>query len=252
MAITKRNLPKNDAPKRKTYGDLSERSRATVWRHARGMPSKKDKSANQQYLTPCEEKSLVEYILQSARNGYTISVKSLRLLAQAIRRQRSSHSQDLATDDTIKPPGKNWPQGFYKRHPELRAKRVKALDWDRHDRNIRDKIREWFDVIGPILNDPDILPENVYNMDETGIMLCFLTSKKVLVGHDDPTNGRGAGVKRELVTAIECISADGRVISPLIIWAASTHRSNWTTHPTPGWHFACSESGRTNKAISLY
>lgn len=25
--------------------------------------------------------------------------------------------------------------------------------------------------------------------------------------------------------------------------------SNWTT---PGWHFACSESGRTNKAISLY
>jgi hypothetical protein len=129
---------------------------------------------------------------------------------------------------------------------------VKALDWDRHDRNIRDKITEWFDIMGPILNNPNVLPENVYNMDETGIMLCFLTSKKVLVGHDDPTNGRGAGVKRELVTAIECISADGRVISPLIIWAASTHRSNWTTHPTPGWHFACSESGRTDKAISLY
>lgn len=136
MAIPKRNLSKHDPQKRKTYGALSERSRSTVWRHAHGRPSRKDKSANQQYLTPCEEKALVEYVLRSARNGYPISVKSLRLLAQAIRRQRSSHAQIPATDDDVKPPGKNWPQGFYKRHPGLRAKRVKALDWDRHDRNI--------------------------------------------------------------------------------------------------------------------
>jgi hypothetical protein len=32
----------------------------------------------------------------------------------------------------VRPLGKNWPQGFYKRYPELKAKRVKALDWARH------------------------------------------------------------------------------------------------------------------------
>ncbi len=110
-----------------------------------GMPSKKDKSANQQYLTPCEEKALAEYRLQSARNGYPISVKSLRLPAQARRRQQSSRPNP----------------------------------------------------------------------------------------------------------AIECISANGRVISPLVTWAALT-QSSWTTHPTPEWHFACSESGRTNEAMILY
>jgi hypothetical protein len=31
--------------------------------------------------------------------------------------------------------------------------------------------------------------------------------------------------------AIECISADGRFLHPLIIWPAATHRSSWTTHP---------------------
>ena len=31
-----------------------------------------------------------------------------------------------------------------------------------------------------------MLPENVYNMDETGVMLCMLNSVKVLVGKDDP------------------------------------------------------------------
>jgi len=65
-------------------------------------------------------------------------------------------------------------------------------------------------VIGKVLQDPVILPENVYNMDETGVMLSMLGSVKVLVSKNDSRNYRGAGVKRTMVTAIECISADGR------------------------------------------
>lgn len=155
------------------------------------------------------------------------------------------------TDETVHPPGKNWPQAFHKRHLELKARKVKALDWKRHDINIQDKIIHWFEVIRKELHDPVIEPENVYNMDETGVMLSMLGSLKVLVGRDDPRDYRGAGVKRMMVTAIECISADGRSLLPLIIWPASTHRSNWTTYPTPGWHYACSESGYTDSQINL-
>jgi hypothetical protein len=88
-------------------------------------------------------------------------------------------------------------------------------------------------------------------MDETGVMLSMLGSVKVLVGKDDPRDYRGAGVKRTMMTAIECISMDGRSLSPMIIWPASTHRANWTTYPTPGWHYAHSESGYTASKISL-
>ncbi len=35
------------------------------------------------------------------------------------------------------------------------------------------------------------------------------------------------------------------------IWPAGTHRSNWTTFPTPRWHYACSESGYTYFKISF-
>lgn len=35
------------------------------------------------------------------------------------------------------------------------------------------------------------------------------------------------------------------------IWPAATHRSTWTTHPTAEWHFGHSDSGYTDKAISL-
>jgi hypothetical protein len=88
-------------------------------------------------------------------------------------------------------------------------------------------------------------------MDETGVMLCMLGSIQVLVSKDDPRDYRGAGVKRTMVTTIECISANGRSLLPMIIWPATTHRSNWTTFPTPGWHYACSESGYTDSKISL-
>ncbi|EOA90819.1 uncharacterized protein SETTUDRAFT_101808 [Exserohilum turcica Et28A] len=54
-----------------------------------------------------------------------------------------------------------------------------------------------------------------------------------------------------MVTAIECISADGRYLNPLIIWPATTHRSNWTTFPTPGWQYACTVTGYTDSYVSL-
>jgi hypothetical protein len=60
-------------------------------------------------------------------------------------------------------------------------------------------------------------------MDETGVMLSKLGSVKVLIGRDDLRDYRGAGVKRTIVTTIECISADGRSLLPLIIWPAVTY-----------------------------
>lgn len=119
------------------------------------------------------------------------------------------------------------------------------MDWNRHDNT------QWFEVIETELRRSDIMPENVYNMDETGVMLSMLGSVKVLVGKDNQRDYRGASVKRTMVTAIECISASGESLTPIIIWPASTHRSNWITYPTPRWVYACSESGYNDSYISL-
>jgi hypothetical protein len=82
-------------------------------------------------------------------------------------------------------------------------------------------------------------------------MLSMPASVKVLVGKNDLRGYRGGRIKRTVVTAIECISASGRYLKPMIVWPASTHRSNWTTFPTPCWHYAYSESGYTDTHISL-
>ena len=235
----------------KSYAALSERTgipASTLWHRAHGRPSKQQNAANQQYLTPQEEKALLDHALRMANNGYPLPVKSLCSLALVIARRRSSNCQA----QHLRPPGKNWPQGFYKRHPELKARKLKTIDICRDDRQIEEKMRDWFVLIRKELDNPVLLPENVYNMDETGVLLSVLNSLKVLVSRDDLRKHRAVTVKRTLVTAIECISADGKSLHPLIIWPAATHRSSWTSHPTPGWHYACSSTGYTDTNISLY
>jgi hypothetical protein len=133
--------------------------------------------------------------------GSPVRVKYLPSLAFSIARRRSTTN---GSTNATKPPSKNWPQAFARRHPEIRQRSNRPMDWNRHDNNIHNKVVEWFEVIKDELYKTDILPENCYNMDETGIMLSMLGAIKVLVGKDDRRDYRGAGVKRTMVIAIEC------------------------------------------------
>jgi hypothetical protein len=237
--------PPNDEGTWAARADASGIALTTLYNRWRGRPSIEQKAQGQQYLTVEEESALVAFLLLMSSFGQPVRIKYIPALAFSIARRRSPASR------ANKPPSKNWPKAFEKRQPELKAKRVRSIDWKRHEIHIYDKVTKWFDVIGKVLQDPAILPENAYNMDETGVMLSMLGSVKVLVGRDDIRAHRGASVKQTMVTAIECINADGRSLPPLIIWPASTHRSNWTTHPTPGWHYGVSENGYNDSKISL-
>jgi hypothetical protein len=61
-------------------------------------------------------------------------------------------------------------------------------------------------VIGKELQNLAILPENMYNTDETGIVLSILNFVKVLVSKNDVRGYRGVRVEQTIVTAIKCIS----------------------------------------------
>lgn len=184
----------------------------------------------------------MKFVLQMAEFGQDVRIKHLTSLAFTVARQRTKNIP-------LDAPGKGWPQGFTKRNPDLIAKRNQALDWKRY--NIYEKTEHWFNIIGKVLQRPVVDPENVYNMDETGVVLSMPGSVKVPVGKKDLRGYRGGRVKRTVVTAIECVSARGRYLKSMIVWPASTHRSNWTTFPTPGWHCSYSEYGFTDSYISL-
>jgi hypothetical protein len=101
-----------------TYDARSKRSGVpltTLYHREHGRCSKEQKAQGQQYLTPPEEKALEKFLKLMSDFGYPARMKFLPSLAFSIARQRST------TDKAIKPPGKNWTQGFQKRHPALKS-----------------------------------------------------------------------------------------------------------------------------------
>ena len=181
----------------------------------KGDARKNRRPQSQQHLTLLEEKALEKFLKLMSDLGNSVRIKFVPSLALSIARQRSTMGK------AMKSPGKNWAQGFEKHHPALKSRRVRAIDWKCHKNNIYDKITHWFMVIRQVLQDPAILPENVYNMDETEVMLCKLSSVKVLAGKDDPQDYRGVGIKWTMVTAVKCISTNGRSLLPMVIWPAT-------------------------------
>lgn len=217
--------------------------RTTLQHRAGGRQSRKDKDDGQLYLYPWEEKALAIFLAHQDALGRSVRVGYIRSIAFSLASRRDPDKRPS------KPPYKNWPQFFYERHPELTASKQQALDWKRFE--IYDKVVHWFEVIGPVLQRSDISPCNVWNYDETGTLLSMPKAVKVVVSKNNKRGRRGARIKRTNITAIECVSADGRYLNPMIIWPASTHRANWTTHDTPGWYYALSDKGYTDSYIIL-
>jgi hypothetical protein len=122
---------------RRSYRALADHgsvSHTTLYHRALGRPSMKDKAQSQQYLTPWEESALIKFILQMSDLGQPVRIKYISSLAFVPTHARSP------TDRPHKPPGKNWAKAFEKRHLETTARRVTALDWNRHEKNIAGKM----------------------------------------------------------------------------------------------------------------
>ncbi|KAF1932603.1 uncharacterized protein M421DRAFT_398980 [Didymella exigua CBS 183.55] len=150
---------------------------STVIHRDHGRRSREEQAESQQYLSREEEISLVRSLQLKSTLGQPVRIKFIRSLAFSIARQRTT---------------------LEKQHPQLQAKRGRSIDWKRQRSNIHEKVVEWFNVIGQVLQDPSVVLENVYNIDKTGVILSMLGSVKVMVGKDDQQNNRRAGVKHTI------------------------------------------------------
>lgn len=100
---------------RRNYYSIAKRSdvpRSTVWYRDHGRPSREAKAQGQQYLTPLEEKALIDYLLRMASLGSTVRIKfftfaSLQHSPPAVHNKRDPQTaeQELASGICEAPPG---------------------------------------------------------------------------------------------------------------------------------------------------
>jgi hypothetical protein len=209
----------------------------------RGSKPRRVIAASQQRLTMKQEKELVGWILIQDSIGTPPTHKQVAMIAATL----------LPSANPPHKLGRHWIEGFVKRHPEVRTLRGKRIDLLRANGATSDQVKAFFLFLkNPTIR--DIPASRRYNMDEGGILegvgingLVLGSSRKRYTLHKQTGS-------RELITAVETISATGEALPPLIIFKGKWVQKQWfpkDLEPFKEWFFTASENGWTSDEIAL-
>ncbi|KAM4059017.1 DDE superfamily endonuclease [Hirsutella rhossiliensis] len=167
---------------------------------------------------------------------------------------RSAHVEALIKQlNNERTVGRNWVSKFINRHPDIKNKRGRRQEANRFNAFTPRAVHWFFDIREKEYG--WIKPENTVNVDEGGIMSGFGLDSLV-VGSADPK--RKALLKgpqsRNWTSFIEAITADGRVLTPGIIFKGKELQKQWFLTEfgkIADWHYITSPNGWTDNHIAI-
>lgn len=201
-------------------------------------------AAHLQKVSPIQEAMLANWILAQGSLGFPPKHATIRHFA--------SRMLDLAGCPTDL--GINWMQQFLRRNPSVKTMLSERLEVDRAREANPTNIANWFHLFdNPIVK--GISAEHRYNMDEAGIMEGLGTNGLVVGAAEfrkailkEPNRG-------SWMSFVECVSATGHVLEPLVIFRGQTVQQQWfpddELHRFRQWQFAASENGWTSNDNAL-
>jgi hypothetical protein len=217
--------------------------RATLHHRMNGRVTKAEKRNGRHQVTPTEEETLVQYVLDLDSRGFPPRLSAVEDMANLLRATRHE-----------KPVGTLWAHRFVRRRPELKTRFSRAYDFQRALCEDPELINAWFRLVANMRAKYGILDEDFYNFDETGFMMGVICSSMVVTRAD--RRGRGKQLQpgnREWATAIECICSDGFVLPPFLIVQGVHHLAPWYagTNLPPSWVVKTSPNGWTDNATAM-
>ena len=117
---------------------------------------------------------------------------------------------------------------------------------------IQNYLQPWFDSLQALKRRIGVLPSNTWNIDETGIALSVCSNQRVIGSSHTTQTYIQTPENREWVSIIECISASGKKITPVVIFKGQSLQTSWfTPDRTPNFYYTTSENGWTSNTIGL-
>lgn len=128
-------------------------------------------------------------------------------------------------------PGSHWLRRFLGRHTsEIRFTRAQSLDPKRARSFNRPSVDRYFEKLLDVVVKYDIPFENIYNMDEKGCQLGGgrkQRRRKHIFSKSSKARYRIRDGNLELVTVVECVSANGFALKPYVIFKGQRINSSW-------------------------
>jgi hypothetical protein len=97
---------------------------------------------------------------------------------------------------------------------------MRRIDTARFKANNHDGVRRWISAVTGLWVVNQYVPENVYNMDQSGFAVGASQLLRALDDIREEYRSKEIGSRQEWVTASECVSAADMAIPPLFVFSA--------------------------------
>jgi 4-hydroxybenzoate polyprenyltransferase len=216
---------------------------STLRNRIKGSENHSIAAESQQRLSKVQEDHLANWVLTQEALGVPLTHAQIKEFAQRL----------LTIKGDYKSLGKRWMQAFLRRNPILKTKRFRNIDSQRVNGATTSIIKSWFRLLA-IPQIQAIKPEHRYNMDESGIMEGFGANGLVVGNAEKRSIQKKQPGSRAWTSFLECISATGKALTPLVIFKGKTVQQQWFPQdltPYDGWQFTSTENGWTTDATAI-
>ncbi|KAL9561272.1 hypothetical protein ACKAV7_014627 [Fusarium commune] len=182
-------------------------NRSTLQDRIKGATTPRQAHEHEQKLSAIQEKKLRDWIMVQADLGCPVSHQQVRHFANQIA-VRNGFPDGV---------GKHWLQSFMDRNEDIKTLPGKRMDSERYNGASTEHIKAFFMLLMiPAVR--IVKQKNRYNVDEVGMME-GIGLNGLFLGHKDKKSVliRQPG-SRSWITILECISATGKVLRPLVIF----------------------------------
>jgi len=216
----------------KKYKKISQPADTSMSEAGVGLPMTVGYSKSRQVLTDEDEKLLEEYVKKAASLYYGLSPKEIRVLAFEFANQNNKAvPRNWKVDGRA---GSDWFTSFLKRHPGLSVREPEATSIARATNFNKTNVSAFFDNLSTVLERHKFGPENIFNIDETGVTTVQRPSKVVA---QKGVKQVGAIVSQErgtLVTVVVAVNAVGNCIPPAFVFPRVHYRDHFIKGGPPG------------------
>ncbi|RYP57149.1 hypothetical protein DL771_011509 [Monosporascus sp. 5C6A] len=182
--------------------------RLYITRRINGVRTKQEVDKARQKLSRVQEEALANWVIVQGHLGYAPPHSRFRLYAQRL----------LINNGSPERLGKGWVARFLRRYPEIRTLKGTTIDYRR--------LNSASPASTNVLFDRFALPEvkaikwrHRFNADEIGVMEGMGENALVLGEALRKAIFLKDAFKREWITIIACVSADGRSLLPFVIFS---------------------------------
>jgi len=217
---------------RKTLADYVKRG--TVTKRSPGPPTT---------FSARDEDELVARIIRLQRVGFPLSSADVRRAAFQYATGigvSAKFGKNAKVNETV---GKDWFHSFMARHPTLSLRTSETLSYGRGCGLNRVIVSDFYEVLRKAVTEHHIAPQNMYNMDESGVQMTTRKGAVVAARGSKRVPQLATGEKGETVSLIACCSATSVFLPPFLIFKGVRGKPEFGDGLPVGSKFVMTQSG---------